>query len=197
MPNRLFGASELTIFRNGDRPGADPKTAAASDFHSSTVLGPEPPWKLFNREILFAHPRRADGKPLNHQRPVECILLHRQKFDRASAFAQCLLLSAQKQRRSPRGRTAEVRSLVALDNFLLLCPRDSNASARLRLILFQPRDPAFYERVTEMHRVVINGVFSPAAINAAFAAVGSRSASAQATQLSAISWIARGIIVPK
>src|SRR5207237_1298691 len=82
--------------------------------------------KLFKREILLANPRRADRKPLNHQRPVECIFLRWQKLDRAAAFACCLL-------------------------------------------------------------------FSPAAINAAFAAAGSRSANAQSTQLSATWWIARGL----
>src|SRR5437016_7263043 len=43
--------------------------------------------KLFKREILLVNPRRADRKPLNHQRPVECIFLRWQKLDRAAAFA--------------------------------------------------------------------------------------------------------------
>src|SRR5438552_9609269 len=43
--------------------------------------------KLFKREILLANPGRADGKPLNHQRTIKCIFLHRQKLDRAATFA--------------------------------------------------------------------------------------------------------------
>src|SRR6266403_3467338 len=43
--------------------------------------------KLFKREILLANPGRADCKPLNHQRSIECIFLHRQKLDRAATFA--------------------------------------------------------------------------------------------------------------
>src|SRR5438132_12190878 len=45
------------------------------------------PGKLFQRKILLANPRRADGLPLNHQRPIECIFLRRQKLDRAATFA--------------------------------------------------------------------------------------------------------------
>src|SRR5206468_811103 len=43
--------------------------------------------KLFKREILLANPRRANREPLNHQRPIECIFLRRQKLDRAATFA--------------------------------------------------------------------------------------------------------------
>src|SRR5512133_2510311 len=75
--------------------------------------------KLFKREILLANPRRADRKPLNHYRPIERIFLHRQKLDRTTTFAQCLLLSTHESIDLSEDTERRCIAWLRLNNFLL------------------------------------------------------------------------------
>jgi hypothetical protein len=76
--------------------------------------------QLFEGEILLADPRCADRKPLNHQRPIECIFLHRQKLDRAATLAQGLLLSTQGSINHPEDAQRRCVVWLRFNNSLLL-----------------------------------------------------------------------------
>jgi hypothetical protein len=51
--------------------------------------------QLFARELFLAYPGCDDREVLNDVRTVDRIFRHRQHFDRAAAFAQCLLFASQ------------------------------------------------------------------------------------------------------
>ena len=48
--------------------------------------------QLFAGEIFLTDPGSYHRQILNHQRPIDCIFFHGKKLDRASPFAQRLIL---------------------------------------------------------------------------------------------------------
>src|SRR4029077_6948415 len=83
-----------------------------------------------------------------------CIFLDRQKFDRAAAFAQRLLLSAQRSIDHPENAQRRCVFWFRLNNFLLLCPRCFKRGTRFLLIALQTGNKPFNEPVIEMDSMI-------------------------------------------